>query len=356
MSRIRAKEEHSSHLRAMRLAFLYVWVIVCLLNLVRSLGEEPWQEAQLLIDQLPHEVDPTRINSLESDPYINPVDAEVSIMIPMDYYESEQKRRYQDFWKFEVTSAQEKYYKLLEDATRTGSYKAEAHWELKEISLYGKHQFPHNKTLAYFHLSAFNRYSGGRNSSALFELSVMHSTGLFGEIAIDVPKALVLLQEAASLGDTRAKQALAYRYLNGINLPKDLDKATVLYGELADRLRDFYSFEEWHFLIPHTESYAVRIPDLQDGLLGKGLNGVLSSATRTRAKKPNQIESLVSTNGKVVVQMGDVFMIDGDENELDKIVDIYYAALNYYDGTYTQARDYDAAAKLASQPCSQEFP
>ena len=312
----------------MRLAFLYVWVIVCLLNLVRSLGEEPWQEAQLLIDQLPHEVDPTRINSLESDPYINPVDAEVSIMIPMDYYESEQKRRYQDFWKFEVTSAQEKYYKLLEDATRTGSYKAEAHWELKEISLYGKHQFPHNKTLAYFHLSAFNRYSGGRNSSALFELSVMHSTGLFGEIAIDVPKALVLLQEAASLGDTRAKQALAYRYLNGINLPKDLDKATVLYGELADRLRDFYSFEEWHFLIPHTESYAVRIPDLQDGLLGKGLNGVLSSATRTRAKKPNQIESLVSTNGKVVVQMGDVFMIDGDENELDKIVDIYLSLIH----------------------------
>lgn len=327
----------------------FLIALFSLFNTVNCSSEDAWDKATLLRERLPIPDDLRRSNVFEYDPFGDSVEEGISIIIPMDYYESERERAYSSFWNKTANGVQKEYFALLQEATQTGSHKSDAHWELKEMSLYGKYCFPHNKTQAYHHLEQFNRITKGTNSTALFELSVMYSTGLFGTIPKDIPKALLLLQESANLDNIRAKQALAYRYYEGLNVERDKSKALLIYAELADKLRAKYTSEEWDIRPPYVESYNLRIPDLGDGLVGVN-SGLQSSAKRLRKRKPKSVESFLPDDQKLILQFGDDLTsihFDTDDNvETDRISDIYYAALNSYYGTYTLARDPATSASI----------
>lgn len=330
--------------------FVY-FAFYALINVANCNEEDAWDTAKQLREQLPIPEDLRRRNVFEFDPFGDTVEDGISIVIPMDYFESERERAYKWFWDNSATDVQKEYYKLLQEETIQGSHQSDAHWELKEMALYGKYGFPHNKTLAYYHLEKFNELTKRTNSTALFELSVMYSTGLFGTIERDVPKALILLHESANLGNMRAKQALANRLFHGLDLEQDMVKSRLIYAEIADFLRSKYTFEEWNIRPPYIESYNLRIPDLGEGLIGKR-NSLFSysSAKRLRQRKPKSVESFLPSDQNVLLQLGNELTLNNldaaDDFEADRISDIFYAALNSYHGTYTLVRDPETAASI----------
>mgnify|MGYP003362080137 CR=1 FL=1 len=328
-------------------------VYILLLHLTRfadsaSNGDEAWNSAQRLLGKLPIPQDLRRSNALEYDPFANFADDRIRLTIPMDYYEGQREREYYKFWQDSITEAQMEFYQLLQHASLEGSHQSDAHWVLKDMFLYGKHCFPHNKTLAHYHLEKFNQLTEGKNSTALFELSVMYSTGFFGTIEKDTAKALIYLQESARLENLQAKQALAYRYDRGVDLIEDKSKSLILYESIANTLRSKYSYEEWFINFPIIESYNVQIPDLTgEGLMGSQRIHHQSSAKRLTKKKPKEVESLFPSSGNGFAEY-DEFSIyqQEDDFETDKISDIYYVALNNFYGSYTILRNPEASASI----------
>lgn len=318
---------------------------------------DPWYTIEQNLKNLPKKPDPILSSAQEIDPYLDPVSDGIKISLPMDYYEREQERIYDKFWKGASELQQEVYAQLKTSSAEFNN--SEATYLLAQIHLIGEYGYPHNKTLAYYYLNRFNEMTNFTNATVLFELAVMHSTGLFGTIPIDSSKALIYYHLASGLGDVRAKMALAYRYQNGVNAPRDCDKALFLYSEIAQKLRSSYSDQEWDIVSPFLESYDVRICDFTGGLLSKGLSSTRLSTVRKRALRPD-ITSSVLTNlqgGRIILQFGggggSGFVGGDDEEEENGLMNIYYTALDNYQGTYTQRRNMTVAMQLLNMTYAQ---
>lgn len=329
--------------------FISVVIQLLLIIGVQCRGD-PYSLAQELLQSLPDKSNPMVSSSLEVDPFLDSVSEGIRITIPMDYYEEQQKRDYTRFWSSKASDGQKKAYELLVESATTFN-NSEAVYMLSRLNLLGDYLYPNNKTLAFEYLVKFNQLTDYSNSTALFDLAVMHSTGLFGTIPIDHSKALIYYTKAAELGDLRAKQALAYRYFTGLNVPRDCSKALLLYSEIARELREQYSDEEWNIILPHFESYNVRISDFNGGLLGKGLSSTRLSTVRKRSARPDITSSFLTnlSGGRIILQYsrnGGAFAHDDEEDDDDKLIDIYYTALDNYEGTYTQSRNYTMALRL----------
>lgn len=293
--------------------------------------------------------DPMVSSAQESDPYMEQVGRGIKITLPIDYYEREQESNYKSFFENEASPVQQEAYKKLVRSSDEFN-NAEATYTLAQMHLVQNFGFPHNKTLAFKYMQRFNELTDFQNASAVFELGVMHITGLFGAIPIDVSKGLAFYEQAAKLGDYRARMALAYRYLNGINTPKDLNRSQFLYSLLARELRKHFNDTEWNIFPPYVESYSVRIPDFSGGLLGSGLSVTASSAKRTRSSRPDITSSILTNlqSGKIVLRFvgGQGDFLEDDDDDENKIVDYYYTALDDYQGTYTQKRNLEKAFYL----------
>lgn len=309
---------------------------------------DPWNQANEMLRQAVRRTDPI------SSPYLNDRNSdrlkEAALYIPMDYYRDDQERHYEQFWKDEASDWQRTVYNLLKESSEAYN-NADATYTLAQLHLWGEYDFPHNKTLAYEYANRFNEMTRWTNSSILFDLAVMHSTGLFGYIPVDTIKSLLCYQVSASLGDIRAKNALAYKYYSGHNVPRDCSKALLLYKEVADEIRDSFSDEQWNVRFPHIETYNVRIPDFSDGLLGKGLSSMELTTKRVASARPDITSSFLTqmNGGQVVLRFGagtnGAFSTEDDESE-DRLVDIYYTAWDNYKGTYTKPRNCEAARNL----------
>lgn len=320
-----------------------------LLAIPQVVATDPWSEANEMLRQAVKKTDPT------SSPYLNDRNNELSkeavFYIPMDYYRDIQERQYEHFWEEEASEWQKTVYSLLKQSS--DEYKnPDATYTLAQLHLWGHYDFPHNKTLAFEYADKFNELTNWSNSSILFDLAVMHSTGIFGYIPVDTVKALLCFQISASLGDIRAKNALAYKYYSGNNVPRDCSKGLLLYKEVADEIRASFSDEEWNIRFPYIETYNIRIPDFSDGLLGKGLSSMELTTKRVASARPDITSSLLTqmNGGHVVLKFGSgtsggAFSNDDDESE-DRLVDIFYTAWDDYKGTYAKPRDCETSRKL----------
>lgn len=313
-------------------------------------AQDPWQDAESMLRQALKRVDPMARSSSTSDR--SRTEESGVLYIPMDYYEEEQEKRYAYFFSNEATDWQKKVHRLLRESSEIYG-NPEATFILAQLHLWGDYGFPHNKTLAFKYSDKFNNLTRFTNSSVLFDLSVMHSTGFFGEIPVDRAKGLVYLQQAASLGNMQAKQALAYKYSSGTDVPRDCNKALLLYREIAESIRRSFSDEEWYLYPPYVETYDVRLPDLTGGLLGKGLTTwVKTLQGRLPSERPDITSSFLTKmdGGKVWLKFGSensgASFTDNDDDSYDRIVDIYYTALDEYKGTYMTARDCEEARKI----------
>ncbi|SCU93620.1 LAMI_0E15016g1_1 [Lachancea mirantina] len=304
-----------------------------------------------ILRDLPREWDPILRSSLDKDAMLKQPFDGVQMTIPMDYYEQEQEIRYQHFWDSQASDLQRKAYDELAFASDAFNDSA-ATYQLAQINLLGLFGFPHNKSVAFAYMNEFNEMTNFSNASALFEVGVMHSTGFFGQLPVDDAQALLYYERAAALGDIRAKMALAYRSFYGISVPRDSDRAHFLYSSVAHEVRNHFNDTQWYVFPPYVESYNVRIPDFNGGLLGEKLNTMFTSAKRKRAVRPDITSSFLTalSNGNVVLRFGesrDSSNFEDDDEETDnQIVDAYYMAIDNYMGTYTQYRNVDIAAEI----------
>ncbi|QLQ79164.1 hypothetical protein HG537_0B05120 [Torulaspora globosa] len=319
-----------------------------LLTFSLTSATDPWNQANEMLRQAVKRTDP--ISNPYSDSGNNDV-KDAALYIPMDYYREDQERLYESFWKDEASEWQRTVYSLLTESSDRYD-NTDATYTLAQLHLWGDYGFPHNKTLAFRYASRFNEMTKWSNSSILFDLGVMYSTGLFGYIPVDTVKSLLCYQMSASLGNIRAKNALAYKYYSGHSVPRDCSKALLLYKEIADEIRDSFSDEEWNVRFPYIETYNVRIPDFSDGLLGKDLSSMDLTTKRVASARPDITSSFLTqmNGGQIVLKFGSrasggAFSTEDDESE-DRLVDIYYTAWDDYRGTYTKARDCEASRKL----------
>ncbi|CCE63771.1 hypothetical protein TPHA_0F02900 [Tetrapisispora phaffii CBS 4417] len=317
-----------------RLCFTLVVSVNVLAQLV-----DPWNDVKTLLNEPQFNVD-----YFASD---NKMLDSKRLQLSDAYSPEQQLKEYDEFWNEQnsTNSLQLKLYNDLQISAEKFN-NAEALYKLANINLLGSYGLPQNKTLAVEYLMRFNEVTNYTNSTGLFEMAVIYSTGLLGTIPIDTPKSLVYYEKSALLGDIRAKQALAYRYLAGLNVPRDCDKALLLYREVADYIKNTYTPEEWNIFFPPLETYNIRVSDFEDGLIGSGLNTISASLTRTPSQKPD-LSSIFYTQmneGRIVLSFTSENMFaDDDDQMIDELVDIYYTALDMYKGTYNKRRDPERA-------------
>ncbi|CCF60754.1 hypothetical protein KAFR_0L01450 [Kazachstania africana CBS 2517] len=313
--------------------------------------EDPWNEITKITSSLPIRPNPFEVTELQGD---------ISFYIPIDYFEESEESKFNDFWLSKSYPNQIYLYNLLTESSENYN-NANATFMLSRLFLYQHYNFPHNKTLAHHYLNKYNELTSYSDPTTLFEEAVMHSTGLFGTIPVDPAKALLYYERAARAGSLQAKQALAYKYFNGINVPRDFDKSLVLYREVAESIKkNSYSDYDWNVNFPYFESYNVRLPDFEDGLLGPGLGSTSLSTVRKKSARPDITSSVLTkmNGGTIILQFGNVdnsnaFAIgDNDESE-DQLVDIFYTAWDEYKGTYTKKRDVEKSRLLLEATVTQ---
>lgn len=324
----------------------YITTILCL-RCIHAQNDDPWHKAEQLMTQLtakPDSIENPTIDTLNGN--------DISIYIPTGYNETYEQLRYETFWTTDVTKKQSDLNNWLIESSDIYN-NSNATYMLSQIYMNSLYGIPHNKTIAFHYLDKYNKMTEDADPQTLFQQAVAYSTGMFGAIPIDSAKALLYYQRSARLGDIHAKQVLAYKYYSGINVPRDSNRALILYKEIADILKSQYSEDQWSFQFPSQESFNLRIPDFEDGLLGTGLSHMAISTSRKKSARPD-ITSSVLTNlngGKLVLRFGNVdrsnpFMLNEEDETDDQIVDIFYTALDEYLGTYTSMRNVTRARLL----------
>ncbi|CEP62573.1 ubiquitin ligase complex subunit HRD3 LALA0_S05e08636g [Lachancea lanzarotensis] len=323
----------------MKASFITAFLVNCIF--VRCLQEDKWDTVAKNLALLPKHEECLINSAQEWDPH----QGGINITLPIDYYEEEQEHNWAAFLASESHDNRLMYSELVRSSEVFNN--TEATYVLSQILLQQQYGVPQNKSLAFHHLQKFNNLTDYTNASAVFELGVMHITGFFGTIPVDIPQGLILYEKAAELGDLRAIMALAYRYSKGINVPLDEEKALMLYSGLATELRENYTDVEWQIFHPYVESYYVRIPDLTGGLLGTGLSRRTSTISRFRANRPDITTpalTILRSQGVKLVP-GEFFFKEEDEDSR-QLLDLYYTALDNYLGTYTQRRNLGATVQI----------
>lgn len=304
-------------------------------------GGDQWSKVKSILDAKKSHLDYLSTNSHDLD--------SKKMVIPKSYSLGAESQYNSDFWSLHATHEQRTlYHDLVESSDKYNN--TEATYTLAQLHLWGNYDFPHNKSLAFQYLSKFNLMTDFKNSSAVFELGVLYSTGAVGTMPINTAKGLVYFEKAALLGDLRAKQALAYRYFVGLNVPRNCDKALILYREIAEQVRQKFTPEEWNINFPVLESYNIRISDINNGLIGPDLNMITTSLIRTKSQRPD-MASLIYTQmneGEIILRFGsNSLFFGGDDGEVvDELADLYYTSLDLFQGTYNNERDPAAARRI----------
>ncbi|EDO17068.1 hypothetical protein Kpol_530p38 [Vanderwaltozyma polyspora DSM 70294] len=334
---------------------LIIWLYsIFLANLIKVLAVDvdPWNNITNTIDLYSDTLQPDyfHVNNTVLD--------ECQLHIRRSYSLEREKQEFDKFWaSLDPDSLHSSFYNDL--VISSDKYQnPNATYMLAQIHLYGDYGFPHNKSLGFHYLDKFNNLTDYQNATALFDMGVLYTTGLLGTTEIDIPKGLAFFEKAADSGDLRAKQALAYRYLVGMNVPKDCGKALFLYRQLAEHIFERFTPEEWSIEFPPLESYNIRVSDLDGGLLGEGLNRITSSIKRSASKRPDlfSIYYTQMNEGKVYLSFNSDESVLGsnDDDVLDKLVDSYYTALDLFKGTYNTRRTPEMA-RLLLESIFEEF-
>lgn len=197
---------------------------------------DPWDEVSSFLQGKLRKLDVTNPNAYD----MNDNEQDATFYVSMDYHEEEERSEYESVWQYYNENSDQDWHKSVYDKLLVSADQfnnTEAMYKLSQINLWGQYGYPHNKSVAFQYLQKFNDMTSYENSSALFDLAVAYSTGLFGTLPVDVARGLLYFQRSARLGDLKAKQVLAYRYFSGYSVARDVDKALLLYKEIAEEIK-----------------------------------------------------------------------------------------------------------------------
>jgi SEL1 protein len=126
--------------------------------------------------------------------------------------------------------------KHLEAATHKNN--SDALYLLGHMNFYGNYTHPRDFKKAFGYFQQLSDLNG--NSSAMYMVGLMYSTGVGGSVQRDQARALLYYTFAALKGHTRAEMTLASRHHTGIGTPKSCETACKYYKNVADKVMDWY--------------------------------------------------------------------------------------------------------------------
>lgn len=169
---------------------------------------------------------------------------------------------------------------LLEEAARKNN--SDALYILGDLNYYGNYSHPRHLKSAFDYYQKLALLNG--NSSAMYMIGLMYSTGVGDAVEQDQARALLYYTFAADQGHTRAEMSVAHRHHTGIGTPKNCHAAVKYYKPVAAKAIEWYQSGPpggmgW---IPQ----AYRIADQLGGIYGAGAS-VSSSGPNALKASPN---------------------------------------------------------------------
>lgn len=220
--------------------------------------------------------------------------------------------------------------KLLEDSARQNN--SDALYILAEMNFYGNFSHPRNFPAAFDYYHQLALLNG--NSSALYMVGLMYSTGIGGAVERDQARALLYYTFAANRGHTRAEMTIAHRHHAGIGTPKNCEAAVKYYKRVADKAIAWYRSGP-----PGGRSWiseAYRIADETGGAYGEGAS-VASAGTNAIKAHPNS-DAYASIED--IIEYLDLMSQKGDFKASFNLGRIYYDGQRGLDKNLPLARKY----------------
>ena len=202
---------------------------------------------------------------------------------------------------------------------------------LADMNYYGNYSHPRNFPVAfdYYHKLADSH----GNSSAMYMMGLMYSTGIGGAVEQDQARALLYYTFAALRGHTRAEMTVASRHHAGIGTPRSCEEAVKYYKRVADKAMVWFRSGPPGGISWVHQPY--RIADEVGGLYGEGASAISSGINAVRAQPSSDAYASIED----VIEYLDLMAQKGD----------FKAALNigriYYEGQRGLDRDMAAARK-----------
>lgn len=202
----------------------------------------------------------------------------------------------------------------LEVATQSNN--SDALFLLGQLNFYGNYSHPRDFGKAFEYYQQLASLNG--NSSALYMVGLMYSTGVGDAVQRDQARALLYYTFAAQRGHTRAEMSLASRHHTGVGTPKSCETACKYYKRVADKVMDWYRSGPPGGMSWTREAY--HIADDFGGIYGEGAS-VSSSGINAVHHHPNS-DAYASIED--IIEYLDLMSNKGDFKSSFNLGRIYY--------------------------------
>lgn len=202
----------------------------------------------------------------------------------------------------------------LEIATQSNN--SDALFLLGQMNYYGNYSYPRDFAKAFDYYQQLSSLNG--NSSALYMVGLMYSTGVGDAVQRDQARALLYYTFAAVRGHTRAEMTLASRHHTGVGTPKSCETAAKYYKKVADKVLDWYRSGPPGGMSWTREAY--HIADDFGGIYGEGAS-VSSSGINAVHHHPNS-DAYASIED--IIEYLDLMSNKGDFKSSFNLGRIYY--------------------------------
>ncbi len=219
---------------------------------------------------------------------------------------------------------------LQESSSRYNN--ADALYLLAEMSFYGNYTHPRNFPAAFDYYNRLAESHG--NSSAMYMLGMMYSTGIGGAVAPDQARALLYYTFAALRGHTRAEMTVAARHQAGIGTPRSCDEAVKYYKRVADKAIVWYRSGPPGGMGWVQQPY--RIADELGGVYGEGASAVSSGINAVRAQPHSDAYASIED----IIDYLDLMAQKGEFKAALNVGRIYYEGQRGLDRDMATARKY----------------
>ncbi|KAK3336456.1 hypothetical protein B0T19DRAFT_453877 [Cercophora scortea] len=219
---------------------------------------------------------------------------------------------------------------LLEESAQKNN--SDAIFILAELNFYGNYSYPKDFRAAFNNYQKLALLDG--NSSALYMLGLMYSTGVGGAVERDQARALLYYTFAADQGHTRAEMAVAHRHHAGIGTPKSCETAVKYYKRVADKAIGWYRSGPPGGMGWVPESY--RIADDIGGIYGEGASVVSAGANALKAHPSSDAYASIDD----IIEYLDLMSQKGDFKASFNLGRIYYEGQRGLPRNLEQAKHY----------------
>ncbi|KAL2023258.1 hypothetical protein VTK56DRAFT_3381 [Thermocarpiscus australiensis] len=220
--------------------------------------------------------------------------------------------------------------RLLEESARQNN--SDALYILAEMNFYGNYSHPRNFPAAFSYYSQLASLNG--NSSAMYMVGLMHSTGIGGAVERNQGRALLYYTFAAIQGHTRAEMTLAHRHHAGIGTPKNCDAAVKYYKRVADKAIAWYRSGPPGGMSWISEAY--RIADESGGVYGEGASASSAGMNAIKAHPNSDAHASIED----IIEYLDLMSQKGDFKASFNLGRIYYEGQRGLDKNMGLARKY----------------